>query len=112
MPDRRSESNTGDFDVVIVGAGFSGLYMLHRMRELGFAVRLYEAGEGVGGTWFWNRYPGARCDIESMEYSYSFSEELQKEWQRVKLEIEFQGEANWQLRKKLKERIVNPRILG
>ena len=81
MPDRRSDSNTGAFDVVIVGAGFSGLYMLHRMRELGFAVRLYEAGEGVGGTWFWNRYPGARCDIESVEYSYSFSEELQREWQ-------------------------------
>src|SRR4029077_1353322 len=50
-------------------------------RELGFSVRLYEAGEGVGGTWFWNRYPGARCDIESVEYSYSFSEELQREWQ-------------------------------
>ena len=81
MRDRRSDSNTGAFDVVIVGAGFSGLYMHHRMRELGFAVRLYEAGEGVGGTWFWNRYPGARCDIESVEYSYSFSEELQQEWQ-------------------------------
>jgi cyclohexanone monooxygenase len=81
MPDRRSDSNTGAFDVVIVGAGFSGLYMLHRMRELGFTARLYEAGQGVGGTWFWNRYPGARCDIESVEYSYSFSEELQREWQ-------------------------------
>ncbi|MBV9264571.1 MAG: NAD(P)/FAD-dependent oxidoreductase [Acidobacteriaceae bacterium] len=69
------------FDAVVVGAGFAGLYMLHRLRKLGFSVRLYEAGSAVGGTWFWNRYPGARCDVESVEYSYSFSEELQKEWQ-------------------------------
>jgi len=69
------------FDVVVVGAGFAGLYMLYRLRSIGFSVRVYEAGSGVGGTWFWNRYPGARCDVESMEYSYSFSEELQKEWE-------------------------------
>jgi cyclohexanone monooxygenase len=68
------------FDVVIVGAGFAGLYALHRVRELGLSVRVFEAGDGVGGTWFWNRYPGARCDVESLEYSYSFSEELQQEW--------------------------------
>jgi cyclohexanone monooxygenase len=68
------------FDAVIVGAGFAGLYMLHRLRGLGFSVRVYEAGAGVGGTWFWNRYPGARCDVESQEYSYSFSEELEQEW--------------------------------
>ena len=68
-------------DVVIVGAGFAGLYMLHRVRELGLTARVFEAGSGVGGTWFWNRYPGARCDIESMEYSYQFSEELQQEWE-------------------------------
>ncbi len=68
-------------DVVIVGAGFSGLYMLHRARNvLGLSARVYEAGEGVGGTWYWNRYPGARCDSESFIYSYSFSEELQQEW--------------------------------
>ena len=67
-------------DVAIVGAGFAGLYMLYRARELGLTARVYEAGSGVGGTWFWNRYPGARCDIESAEYSYSFSEELQQEW--------------------------------
>jgi cation diffusion facilitator CzcD-associated flavoprotein CzcO len=67
-------------DVVVVGAGFAGLYMLHRLRELGLSVRLYEAGGSAGGTWFWNRYPGARCDIESLQYSYSFSEELQREW--------------------------------
>lgn len=67
-------------DVVIVGAGFSGLYMLHKLRGLGFTAKVFEAGSGVGGTWFWNRYPGARVDIESQEYSYSFSEELEKEW--------------------------------
>jgi cation diffusion facilitator CzcD-associated flavoprotein CzcO len=76
-----SSSPTGAFDVVIVGAGFAGLYMLHRLRELGFSARVYEAGSDVGGTWYWNRYPGARCDVESLEYSYSFSEELRKEWQ-------------------------------
>jgi cation diffusion facilitator CzcD-associated flavoprotein CzcO len=69
------------FDAVIVGAGFAGLYMLHRLRGLGFSPRVYEAGSGVGGTWFWNRYPGARCDVESLEYSYSFDEELEREWQ-------------------------------
>ncbi|MDH4386966.1 MAG: NAD(P)/FAD-dependent oxidoreductase [Caulobacter sp.] len=67
-------------DVVIVGAGFSGMYLLHRMRGLGLSARVFEAGAGVGGTWYWNRYPGARVDVESQEYSYSFSEELQDEW--------------------------------
>ena len=68
------------FDAVVVGAGFAGLYMIHRLRGLGFTVRAFEAGDGVGGTWYWNRYPGARCDVESLEYSYQFSEELQQEW--------------------------------
>jgi len=68
-------------DAVVVGAGFAGLYMLYRLRALGLSARVFEAGNGVGGTWFWNRYPGARCDVESLEYSYSFSEELQREWQ-------------------------------
>ncbi len=68
------------FDVVIVGAGFSGLYMLHKLRGLGFSVHACEAGSDVGGTWFWNRYPGARCDVESMQYSYSFDEALQQDW--------------------------------
>ena len=68
------------FDAVVVGAGFAGLYMLHRLRELGLSVRVYETASGVGGTWFWNRYPGARCDVESLEYSYSFSAELEREW--------------------------------
>jgi cation diffusion facilitator CzcD-associated flavoprotein CzcO len=67
-------------DVVVVGAGFGGLYALHRLRGLGLSVQVYEAGSGVGGTWFWNRYPGARCDVESLEYSYSFSPELEQEW--------------------------------
>ncbi|HWM77808.1 MAG TPA: NAD(P)/FAD-dependent oxidoreductase, partial [Methylomirabilota bacterium] len=71
---------TGSFDAVVVGAGFAGLYMLHRLRGLGLSACVYEAGRGVGGTWFWNRYPGARCDVESMDYSYSFSDELQQEW--------------------------------
>jgi cyclohexanone monooxygenase len=70
-----------DFDAVVVGAGFAGLYMLHRLRGLGLSVRVFEAGSGIGGTWFWNRYPGARCDIESLEYSYQFSPELQQDWE-------------------------------
>jgi cyclohexanone monooxygenase len=67
-------------DVLVVGAGFAGLYLLHRLRGLGFATQVVEAGDDVGGTWYWNRYPGARCDVESMEYSYSFSPELEQEW--------------------------------
>ncbi len=68
------------YDVVVVGAGFAGMYMLHKLRGLGLSVRVYEQGGGVGGTWYWNRYPGARCDVESMQYSYSFSAELQQQW--------------------------------
>ena len=73
-------SDTETYDVVVVGAGFAGMYMLHRLRGLGLSVRVYEQGGDVGGTWYWNRYPGARCDVESMQYSYSFSDELQQEW--------------------------------
>ncbi|MCV7064555.1 NAD(P)/FAD-dependent oxidoreductase [Mycolicibacterium farcinogenes] len=69
-----------DLDVVVVGAGFSGLYALHRLREAGLRVRVLEKADAVGGTWLVNRYPGARCDIESIEYSYSFSEEIQQDW--------------------------------
>src|SRR5882757_7466275 len=68
------------YDVAVVGAGLAGMYMLHKLRGLGLSVRVYEQGGDVGGTWYWNRYPGARCDVESMQYSYSFSEELQQEW--------------------------------
>jgi cyclohexanone monooxygenase len=77
---RARAAETGQFDAVVVGAGFAGLYMLHRLRGLGLSARVYEAGGGVGGTWYWNRYPGARCDVESMQYSFSFSEELDQEW--------------------------------
>jgi cation diffusion facilitator CzcD-associated flavoprotein CzcO len=77
-----SERAAESHDVVIIGAGFSGLYMLHRARDvLGLDAVVFEAGGGVGGTWYWNRYPGARCDSESYYYSYSFSEELEQEWQ-------------------------------
>lgn len=69
-----------DCDAVVVGAGFAGLYMIHKLRSLGLSVLAFEAGSGVGGTWFWNRYPGARCDVYSLEYSYSFDEALQREW--------------------------------
>jgi cyclohexanone monooxygenase len=68
-------------DAVVVGAGFSGLYMLVRLRELGLSSVVIEAGEDVGGTWYWNRYPGARCDVESLSYSYSFSPELEQDWE-------------------------------
>src|SRR6185369_7235298 len=70
-----------ELDAVIVGAGFAGLYALHRLRGLGFSARVFEAGKGVGGTWYWNRYPGARCDVESMDYSFQFSPELEQEWE-------------------------------
>ena len=69
------------FDVVVVGAGFAGLYALYRLRRMGLTVRALEDGGGIGGTWYWNRYPGARCDTESVQYSYQFSEELQQEWE-------------------------------
>ena len=69
-----------DLDALIIGAGFAGMYMLHRLRNLGLNVLAVDEATGVGGTWYWNRYPGARCDVESIEYSYSFSDELQQEW--------------------------------
>jgi cyclohexanone monooxygenase len=68
-------------DVVIIGAGFGGMYMLHRVRGLGLSAIVFDVAGGVGGTWYWNRYPGARCDVESMQYSYSFSKELQQDWE-------------------------------
>lgn len=73
-------ANQSQVDVVVVGAGFGGLYALHKFREQGRSVRVFEAAPEVGGTWYFNRYPGARCDVESLDYCYSFSDELQQEW--------------------------------
>ena len=75
-----SHEPDGGLDVIVVGAGFAGMYLLHKLRGLGFRTKVLEAGDGVGGTWFWNRYPGARVDIESHEYSYSFDEGLEDDW--------------------------------
>src|SRR5262252_2658613 len=83
-PERQSDEISAapgvDVDAIVVGAGFAGLYMLYRLRGQGLSARVFEAGGGIGGTWYWNRYPGARCDVESMDYSYSFSDALQQEW--------------------------------
>ena len=76
-----ANQNNKSIDAVIVGAGFAGIYMLYKLRQQGLDARVIEAGTGVGGTWYWNRYPGARCDIPSMQYSYQFSEDLQQEWE-------------------------------
>ena len=81
MAETMKSGTRSTFNVVIVGAGFAGMYMLYRLRNLGFSARVYEAGSGVGGTWYWNRYPGARCDVESVQYSYQFSDALQQEWE-------------------------------
>jgi cyclohexanone monooxygenase len=75
-----TEGRTQTLDAVVVGAGLAGLYALYRLRGLGLRAVAFEAGGGVGGTWYWNRYPGARCDVESLEYSYSFDNNLQQEW--------------------------------
>ena len=81
MPQTKYTVNDGrDVDAIVVGAGFAGMYMLYKLRQLGFTARVFERGAGVGGTWYWNRYPGARCDAPSMEYSYQFSDALQQEW--------------------------------
>ena len=83
MPNAPKQDTGPDeaLDVIIVGAGVSGLYALHRLRGMGLRVKIFEAGGGVGGTWYWNRYPGCRCDVESLEYSYSFDTDLQQEWE-------------------------------
>ena len=77
---RSAPSSALDFDVIVIGAGMSGLYQLYRLRALGLRVRVLEAGTGVGGTWYWNRYPGCRFDSESYSYGYSFSQEVLDEW--------------------------------
>jgi cation diffusion facilitator CzcD-associated flavoprotein CzcO len=78
--DQATASAATEWDAIIIGAGISGMYQLLRLRELGLRVRVFEAGSGVGGTWYWNRYPGARFDSESYSYGYSFSKELLEEW--------------------------------
>ena len=80
MSGQKTRGETRELDAIVVGAGFAGLYALYRLRTMGLRAQILEAGSDIGGTWFWNRYPGARCDVESLEYSYSFSEELQQEW--------------------------------
>ncbi len=85
MSDVMEKSITGEnvnqkVDVMIVGAGFAGMYLLHKLRGLGISARVFDAAGSVGGTWYWNRYPGARCDVESINYSYSFDSDLEQEW--------------------------------
>jgi len=81
MTSGKAGAAVADVDVAVVGAGFAGLYLLHRLRGLGFSVKVFETGADVGGTWYWNRYPGARCDIQSLDYSYTFDAELAVRWQ-------------------------------
>ena len=83
---------------MVVGAGFAGLYALHKLRAQGLSVRVFEAAPEVGGTWYYNRYPGARCDVESVDYSYSFSDELQQEWnwtEKYATQAEILRYLNW-----------------
>ena len=85
-------------DVVVVGAGFAGLYALHKLRAQGLSVRVLEAAPELGGTWYYNRYPGARCDVESVDYCYSFSDELQQEWswtEKYATQTEILRYLNW-----------------
>src|SRR5882757_7251498 len=77
---RMSGVTPGEVDVGVVGAGFAGLYLLHRLRQRGFSAKAFDAAGDVGGTWYWNRYPGARCDIPTPDYAYSFDPELEREW--------------------------------
>jgi cyclohexanone monooxygenase len=99
MPDvNPGPAQAATVDVVVVGAGFAGLYLLHRLRGLGMTTRVFEQASGVGGTWYWNRYPGARCDVESMQYSFGFSEAIQQEWrwsERFSAQPEILAYANW-----------------
>jgi len=80
MTEKQKPEDTKEIDVLVVGAGFAGMYAVHRFRSQGLNVKVFETGSDVGGTWYWNRYPGARCDVPSLEYSYGFSKELQDEW--------------------------------
>ena len=93
-----STARRADYDAVVVGAGFSGLYMLHTLRKHGVTATVFEMGDGVGGTWYWNRYPGARCDVQSIEYSFSFDDDIQQEWVWTELmppQAEVEKYLNW-----------------
>src|ERR1700722_1977929 len=93
-----AEAPASRYDAIIIGAGYAGMYAVKRLRDIGFSVRALEMGDGVGGTWYWNRYPGARVDVESIEYSYSFSEDLQQEWEWTELmasQPELERYLNW-----------------
>src|SRR4051812_11831680 len=78
-----THADGAELDVVVVGAGFAGMYLLHQLRQLGFSAKVIETGDDVGGTWYWNRYPGARVDIQSVDYSYSWDPELEETWHWV-----------------------------
>ncbi len=96
MSTQRRQSS--DLDVIVVGAGFAGLHALHHLREAGYRVLVVEAGDGVGGTWYWNRYPGARCDVVSIDYSYTFADEIYREWswsERYAQQPEIERYLNW-----------------
>ncbi|MBO0676672.1 NAD(P)/FAD-dependent oxidoreductase [Mycolicibacterium sp. S2-37] len=96
--DLSADDLTPHVDAVVVGAGFAGLYALHKLRSQGLTVRLFEAAPDVGGTWYFNRYPGARCDVESVDYCYSFSDELQQEWtwtEKYATQAEILRYINW-----------------
>ncbi len=80
LAERPAQDGIATYDAIVIGAGISGMFMLYRLRELGMTARVYEAGTNVGGTWYWNLYPGARFDSESWTYGYSFSKELMQEW--------------------------------
>src|SRR6266508_6493066 len=81
LAERPSQGQLAVYDAIVIGAGISGMYMLYRLRELGMTARVFEAGTNLGGTWYWNRYPGARFDSESWTYGYSFSDEVLREWE-------------------------------
>src|SRR5436190_20347937 len=80
LSEATSGGTTQQVDVAVVGAGFAGLYLLHRLRKAGFTTVLLEEADDVGGTWYWNRYPGARCDIQTIDYMHTFDPELEREW--------------------------------
>src|SRR4029450_11905004 len=85
MGDIGEALDRSEVDVVVIGAGFAGLYALYKLREAGLSVRVFERGEGVGGTWYWNRYPGARVDIQSVEYMFTKFPDLEQEWDWTEL---------------------------